>query len=98
MEAAEEAGSIEAMLLRIEGMETRDSVRNGHEGGDSGETGLDKSWLARGVGRASCSSSAVETVGESALDRGDFLTSGAFLSLPFPKTVFLSDPFLLRRF
>jgi hypothetical protein len=44
IEAADDAGSTEAMLLRIEGIETRERVlRKGHDGGDSGETGLDSS-------------------------------------------------------
>ena len=43
IEAEEEAGSTEAMLLRIEGMETRERVRKGHDGGESGDTGLEKS-------------------------------------------------------
>lgn len=43
MEAADEAGSIDAMLLRKEGMETRESVRKGHDVGESGDAGVDSS-------------------------------------------------------
>jgi hypothetical protein len=43
MEAADEAGSIDAMLLRNEGMETRERVRKGHDGGESGDAGVDSS-------------------------------------------------------
>lgn len=39
IEAVEDAGSMDAILLRIEGIETRDSVRN-DQGGESGEAGL----------------------------------------------------------
>jgi len=42
-EAADDAGSMDAILLRIEGMDTRDNVRNGHDGGESGDTGL---WMS----------------------------------------------------
>lgn len=43
MEAVDEGGSRDAVLLRIDGIETRERVRKGHEGGDSGETGLNSS-------------------------------------------------------
>jgi hypothetical protein len=43
IEAADEAGSIDAMLLRNEGMETRERVRKGHDGGESGDAGVDNS-------------------------------------------------------
>ena len=88
MLAADDAGSTDAILERILVMDTRDSVRNGHRGGDSGDAGLDRSLLGRGV-----SASGAGVVTE--LDNGLFL-SEFFLSLPFPRTVFLSDPFLLR--
>lgn len=95
IEAVDEAGSIEAMLLRMEGMDTRDKLRNGHEGGESGEMGLVRSWwFARGVGGASCSSSVGWAKGASEVERGDFLTSGVFRSFPFPSTVFLNEPVL----
>lgn len=85
--AVELAGSTDATLERIEGIETRDNVRNGHRGGDSGDNG-GPSLLGRGV-----DSSGTGVV--AGLDNGDFL-SEPFLSLPFPNTVFLNDPFLLR--
>ena len=88
MEAVDEAGSTEAMLERIEGIDTRDSVLNGHRGGDSGGMGRVKSRLGRGVG--SSSGAGVVT----GLDSGDFFRSDPLRSLPFPSTVFLSDPFL----
>lgn len=92
IDAAEEAGSIDAMLLRIDGMDTLESVRNGHEGGDSGDTGLDRSvLLARGVGASS--SVGVCTGVELALESGDFFISEVFLSLPFPSTVLRNEPF-----
>lgn len=94
-EAKDEAGSMDAMLLRIEGIETRDKVRKGHEGGDSGEVGLDSSWATPGAGGA-CSSSGLCAVEESAPASGDLFTSEHFLSLPLPKTVFRRDPFLFR--
>jgi hypothetical protein len=89
MLAVELAGSNDAILERMLGIETRDSVRNGHRGGDPGETGEENSRFGRD------GSSAVGVV--AGLDNGLLLLSDAFLSLPFPSTVFLSDPFLLRR-
>lgn len=93
-EAAEDAGSREAILLRIEGMETLESVLNGHDGGESGDTGLDRSILARGVGACSCRG--VCTGVALALDNGDFFMPEDLPSLPFPSTVLRRDPFLLR--
>lgn len=91
MLAADDAGSNEGTLERIDGSETLDRVRNGHLGGESGETGVSVLRLARGV-----SSNSGEFNGEVLLlDNGERL-SDPFLSLPFPRTAFLNDPFLLR--
>lgn len=90
-DAAEDAGSKDGTLDRIEGIEIFDNVRNGHLCGISGDTGLVKSWLGRGV--TSILEGVVDASGS--LESGDFL-SDPLRSLPFPKTVFLSDPFLLR--
>lgn len=43
IEAADEAGSTDGMLDRIDGIDTLERVRDGHLGGESGETGLDSS-------------------------------------------------------
>lgn len=42
IEVVDDAGSMDAMLLRIDGIDTRDSVRN-DQGGESGDAGLDGS-------------------------------------------------------
>lgn len=88
MLAADDAGSTDATLERMEGIETRDVVRNGHRGGDSGDAGVDRSVL--GLGVASSGRGVV-----AGLERGDFAPD-PFLSLPFPRTFFLRLPFLFR--
>lgn len=101
IDAAEDAGSTDATLERIEGIEALDSLRKGHRGGDSGRTGLERSLDGRGVMSLSetrwaakelFSFSSVVLV----LERGDrvFVVSELLRSLPLPSTVFLRDPFL----
>lgn len=49
IEAAEDAGSTDATLERMDGIEIFESVRKGHRGGDSGRIGLERSLEGRGV-------------------------------------------------
>ena len=106
IEAAEEMGSKEATLERIEGIETRERVRKaeGQRGGSSGVgvTSADvsgSSLLGRGV---STSSTSLVIGGVTAgpgvifgLDSGDFF-SMLLRSLPLPSTALRSDPLRLR--
>ena len=48
----DEAGSTEATLDRIDGMDAFDKIRAGHLGGESGDTGLTSSTLGLGVAGA----------------------------------------------
>lgn len=62
IDAAEEIGSMLAMLLRMLGTETLERVRKGHRGGSSGAVDasvglLDRSLLARGVSVSSSADS-----------------------------------------
>ena len=49
IEAAEDAGSTDATLERMDDIEIFESVRKGHRGIDSGCKGLDRSLEGRGV-------------------------------------------------
>ena len=111
IEAAEETGSKDATLERMEGIETRERVRKGHRGGRSGVgvtvvssaggCGLWPSLIdARGVSTSSVFSSTaggVIGVGVFSLgvERGDFF-SEPFLSLPLPRTAFRRELLRLR--
>jgi hypothetical protein len=90
IDAVNEAGSTETMLLRIKGIETRERLRK-DQGGGPGDIGLDSSYLARGV-RGACSSSRERVVGEGVLNMG------TLLALPLPNTVFLMDPLRFSSF
>ena len=86
---ARDRGSRDAMLERMEGIETRDRVRNGQRGGDSGLVGLTTCAFCVGV------STAGVVAGD---ESGDFslFKSEPLRSRFLPRTVFRSEPFLFR--
>ena len=95
IDAAEDAGSTETMLERIDGMEARDRFRNGHRGGDSGETGSEVSALGRGVSSASTGDVCAWSWSRLSTERGDLArVSDVLRPRPRPSTVFLNE--LLR--
>jgi hypothetical protein len=107
IEAADDAGSTEGTLDRIEASETLDLENSGHLGGETGETGLSSSQLGRGVISASllttcgCNESGLSfssSSGDLGLDKGDLafsFTSKPLRSRPLPNSaVFLKEPFL----
>ena len=106
IEAAEEMGSKEATLERMEGMETRERVRKGQRGGSSGVSVVavvvvgGKSRLGRGVATPSVLSIGMGGVvaavaGGFGLASGD-LFSEPLRSLPLPRTAFRKEPLRFR--
>lgn len=111
IDAAEEPGSILAILLRMLGTDTLERVRNGHRGGISGATDSGVAVSARSLlGRGVSTSSSTRNGGVIGLDSADGVTTrdadfvpnkgdllpDPFRSLPFPKTAFRKEPFLFR--
>lgn len=107
MDAADDAGSTDGTLDRIEASDALDLENNGHRGGETGDIGLSSSQLGRGVMSASlltscgCNESGPSfsvSSGDLGPDNGDFafsLTSELLRSRPLPSSaVFLNDPFL----
>lgn len=88
IEAAEEPGSMLAMLLLMLGTDTLDRVRNGHLGGTSGATAvfacaglLERSLLGRGVSISSSVPSRSAGGVMAAVLFGKFVVAGVVLGL-----------------